>query len=134
MTYEFTPDLATNNKIIDEQHRDLLAKINEFTDACMKGKGRSEVESALKFMLDYTDMHFKTEENLQITNFYPGYDSHKAAHRALKESFGIFFKEFSTEKASVKDVATFNTLASRLISHIKIEDKKLANYLNERNS
>ena len=40
MAYNYTPDLETGNAKIDEQHKELIAAINNLLDACSKGKGR----------------------------------------------------------------------------------------------
>ncbi len=132
MKYELTAELLTNNKIIDEQHKDLLDKINDFSNACMQGKGRTHTENALKYMLDYTHMHFKTEENLQVSNAYPFYEAHKAAHNALTDKFTSLGNKINTENVAISDVAEFNSLVAMLITHIKIEDKKLATFISEK--
>ncbi len=131
MKYEFTKELATNNSVIDNQHIELLSKINDFSNACMSGTGRDNVKSTLDFLLDYTEFHFKTEENLQTTHSYPLFSEHKQIHKTLKDKFFALRNELNKTGADIKMVASFNMLVSELITHIKIQDKKMALYINE---
>ena len=41
MRYEFTKELETGNRIIDNEHSELLNAVNALLDACGEGKGRA---------------------------------------------------------------------------------------------
>ena len=47
MKYELTKDLETGNRIIDNEHRELLNAVNALLDACSAGKGRAQVSSTV---------------------------------------------------------------------------------------
>ena len=47
MKYELTKDLETGNRIIDNEHRELLNAVNALLDACSAGKGRAQVLSLI---------------------------------------------------------------------------------------
>ena len=53
MRYEMTKDLETGNALIDSEHRQLFKAVNDLLDACSQGKGRSQVESTLEFLVSY---------------------------------------------------------------------------------
>ncbi|HAX52045.1 MAG TPA: cation-binding protein, partial [Lachnospiraceae bacterium] len=80
MKYELTKDLETGNALIDSEHRELFRMVNNLQDACAKGQGRSQVETAAKFLVDYVKKHFRDEQNLQTSVNYPGYPAHKKFH------------------------------------------------------
>ena len=39
MKYTLTKDLETGNTLIDTEHRELFAAVNNLMDACSQGKG-----------------------------------------------------------------------------------------------
>ena len=71
MRYEMTKDLETGNALIDSEHRQLFKAVNDLLDACSQGKGRSQVESTLDFLVSYVAKHFGDEEKLQVQTSYP---------------------------------------------------------------
>ena len=66
MRYEVTADLVTGNTLIDSEHRQLFAAVNDLMDACSQGHGRDKIQSTVQFLSDYVVKHFGDEENLQI--------------------------------------------------------------------
>ena len=84
MRYEMTKDLETGNALIDSEHRQLFKAVNDLLDACSQGKGRSQVESTLDFLVSYVAKHFGDEEKLQVQTSYPGYAAHRQFHEWYK--------------------------------------------------
>ena len=71
MRYEVTKDLETGNALIDSEHRQLFDMVNKLQEACAQGKGRAQIESSVKFLMDYVKKHFNDEDNLQKKYKYP---------------------------------------------------------------
>ena len=69
MTYDyditFEDNLLTGNKMIDEQHKELIERIRNFVFACQDGKSKVNAIKMLDYLDEYTDFHFKEEEALQ---------------------------------------------------------------------
>lgn len=128
MRYEFTKNLETGNLLIDSQHRDLFAAVNELMDACSQGKGREVMESKAKFLRDYVGKHFADEEKLQITTKYPNYPAHKAFHENYKRQLEDVQKKLMKEGPSIAVLGSFNQVVGILINHIRTEDSKLAQH------
>lgn len=84
MKYELTKDLETGNATIDREHRELFAAVNRLMDACSVGKGRSALDPAVKFLIDYVNKHFAHEEEFQKKYAYPGYPAHHTFHENYK--------------------------------------------------
>ncbi|MGD9568586.1 MAG: bacteriohemerythrin [Sedimentibacter sp.] len=134
MAYSWDKTLETGNMVIDEQHKSIIEAINNLLDACSKGKGRSELESTLKFLQDYVVKHFNDEEKLQIKSNYPDYKAHKEKHEAFKKTVNEIVQEFNNTGASIQLVAKVNSsVAGWLITHIKSEDKKVAAHIKNSN-
>ena len=61
----FKNNLLTGNELIDEQHKELIGRINKLINACENGVCQLEAIRMLDFLSDYTDFHFREEEALQ---------------------------------------------------------------------
>lgn len=128
--YEFTKDLETGSRIIDNEHRELIDAVNALLEACGEGKGRSQMVSTAKFLNDYVERHFAHEEQLQKQSGYPGYEAHRAFHEKYKQTLREIMAGI-TQTAGIADLAKLNSHVSLLVSHIRTEDKKLGAFLNK---
>ena len=131
MKYELTPDLETGNALIDSEHRQLFAAINNLMDACSKGEGRTALNGTVNFLNDYVKKHFGDEEDLQKKSSYPGYPAHKQFHDTYRQQLLTASQKIASEGAGIQNVAELNQLAGVLVSHIRREDKKLAAHLKQ---
>lgn len=128
MKYELTKDLETGNAVIDGEHRELFRAVNALMDACASGKGRTVIAPTLKFLLDYVEKHFTHEEQLQAQSNYPGMAAHKAFHQSYKASLKALAAQIP-DTPSIADMAKLNSQIATLITHIRLEDKKLGQHL-----
>ena len=129
MRYEVTKDLETDNTLIDSEHRQLFDMVNKLQDACAQGKGRAQIESSVKFLMDYVKKHFNDEDNLQKKYKYPGYDAHHRFHQSYMAQIDNAGKELLSRNADIASLAEVNRLIGILISHIRTEDKKIAAHI-----
>ena len=132
MKYELTQDLLTGNKLIDQEHQQLFDAINVLFDACAQGKGRDQLVETADFLNLYVNRHFGDEEKLQVSAAYPFYETHKNFHENYKKKLQETTRELLATGPSVKILASLNQVVGILVSHIKIEDRKLAKYLQEK--
>lgn len=126
MRYELTAELLTGNALIDSEHRQLFAAINNLMEECEKGRGRDFIAQTSKFLLDYVAKHFSDEEKLQVSSKYPGYPAHKTFHEGYKKNLAQTVKEIETNGATIASLGKLNSVVAVLISHIRREDKNLA--------
>lgn len=129
LRYELTDDLLTGNSLIDSEHRQLFAAINELMEACSQGTGRDKIMSTAQFLTSYVNKHFGDEERLQVTSQYPGYTAHKQFHDGYKRQLGDVSQELIKEGPTVKALGDLNRIVGVLVSHIRTEDKKLARHV-----
>jgi hemerythrin len=125
----WTNDFSVNIKEIDEQHKKLMAMINDLHAAMLAGKAKEAIGPILNGLIDYTKTHFAMEEQLMTKHQYTGYLSHKAAHDALTKQVMDLKTKFSEGKALVTmDIMTF--LKDWLTKHIQETDKKYGPFFN----
>lgn len=135
MAFVVTKDIETGNKVIDKEHVELFAKINDFMDACNKGKGQTEIAKTVDFLRKYTKAHFANEENLQKTLNYPNYATHKRFHEQFIANLDEIASDLQKNGVSATIVGRINIkIGTALIAHIKSEDVKLAKFLKEKQS
>ncbi|MGI5984878.1 MAG: hemerythrin family protein [Clostridiales bacterium] len=129
MAFVWTKDLETGNALIDNEHRQLVKAADELVEACGQGKGRQEVGKAVEFLSNYTKTHFAHEEELQLKYKYPDYAAHKSWHQSFLKEFEDVAAKLKAEGATIALVADVNAKVSKLITHIKTLDLKLAQYI-----
>ncbi len=132
MAVTFTSDIETGNAKIDQEHKELIGKINDLLMACGAGKGRAEIASTVEFLKSYTRTHFGNEEALQKSAKYPHYNEHKKYHTTFMKTVDDIAKRLDKEGPTIQLVGEINQkIGSWLVMHIKTEDKKLAKFLAE---
>lgn len=74
---------AVGVKAMDEQHAVLMDTLNEIRLALVRGQGREQVSEALNRLIEFTRMHFASEELLLEAHGFPGVSEHRHAHQKL---------------------------------------------------
>jgi len=112
---------------IDRQHQELVSRVEQHMDACRAGKGHTEVEETLRFIVSYVKEHFKDEEALQVQYSYPEIGEHKKLHQDFIVTVVGLVQEFQNHGIQSDFTTKMNkTLVEWLVKHIRTEDKKLA--------
>lgn len=132
---KWSENLSVGVELIDSEHKTLINAINDLFDACGKGLGRKKVSETLAFLQNYVVTHFSDEEKLQKECGYPDYINHKKLHTEFIANVDKYSKRLETEGTSIALVADFNGFVSNwLIYHISREDKKIGQFINQKNS
>lgn len=128
--YEWDKSLETGNATIDGQHQELIMRINDLLEACTMGRGRNEISSTMEFLEEYTEKHFRDEEELQRKYGYPDRVNHKRYHDGFKRTVRSLKERLDKEGPSIQLVGSINTnIGGWLINHIKKEDVKVASHI-----
>lgn len=132
MKYELTQDLVTGNALIDSEHRQLFAAVNSLMDACSQGKGRGQIQQTVTFLSDYVVMHFGDEERLQVQSAIPDITAHKQFHDGYRRQLADVMQELLQAGPTVKALGDLNRVVAVLISHIRTEDRRLAQHVQKK--
>jgi hemerythrin len=128
--FEWTKELATGVKRIDDQHRELIAQANKLLEACYTIKGREMLGNIEALMEGCIAGHFATEEELMTDHAYPHYGAHRMAHQKVMARYAKLKDRFLKEGVGVHLVIMVNQLIiSWLKSHIRDHDKALGEHL-----
>ena len=130
---EWDDRLSVGVDLIDEQHKMLLKRLSDFSEAVDSRQGSSEIVRTLEFLVDYTDFHFSTEERHMGAINYPGLDHHVAKHEEFKTTLKNLGADFEEEGATTSLADSINTLLINwLIKHIKAVDQEFGAFLREK--
>lgn len=133
MVMQWTSSLSVGVEHIDEQHRELLAKVGSLLDACRQGKGKQAVGGIIDFLGDYVVSHFSTEEKYMVQYNYPDYAAHKSQHEQFIRDFQGLKARFESEGPGIQTVLLTNsTVVDWLMKHINQTDKALGTFLKGR--
>jgi hemerythrin len=89
--------LSVGVDLIDEQHKMLIQRIKDLSNAVNSSRGAVEIGKTLGFMIDYTEFHFSTEEKHMTNLVYPGDDVHKQQHAEFKSTLNEMVMEFEED-------------------------------------
>lgn len=120
---------SVNVAEIDQQHKKLVAMINDLNDAMKQGKGKDLLGGIVNDLIRYTATHFKTEESYFDRFGYPEADSHKEAHAAFVQKVSEFKAGFETKKLSLT-IEVMRFLSDWLTGHIQGTDRKYGPFFN----
>lgn len=127
----WSSNLSTGVEEIDEQHKNLIAIINELHDAMTAGHGKEVVGKCLDKLIDYTVYHFGTEERLMKTYSYIEHLKHEGEHKNLVKTAAELQQSYKTNPAGLT-LKTMHFLKDWLNNHIMGSDVKFGKFLNSK--
>jgi hemerythrin len=131
--FEWDDSLSIGIEEVDNQHKELIIKLDELAQGILQRKGKDKIGTILRFMSDYGKLHFSTEEDYMAKHGYPGLDLHIKQHEKFKDTTNKLINELESEK----DMESFASSVQRflidwLILHIKTTDQKFGGFLKEK--
>ena len=127
---DWDDNMSVNVKKIDQQHQKLIAIMNNLFEAMTEGKGKQVLDKTVDQLLEYTEIHFKTEEIFFDQFEYSETDSHKKEHEDFIEKVSAFKDGTDRGKLGLS-VDVMHFLSRWLENHIMKTDKKYSRFFNE---
>ena len=118
-------------RAMDDQHAILMDTINELRLALVHGCGRELVAEHLDRLIEFTRMHFWSEEKLMEESSFPGLAKHRTEHHRMlakleQSSHGLQHGEGPQTRAML------SALRNGYIEHIEGLDQEYGPWLNDR--
>jgi hemerythrin len=108
---------------LDEQHKRLIEIINELYNAYLNSLQQEKISYILKELYEYTNVHFKTEENYFHKFEYNESVGHIAEHMVFLEKIKTFEGGY-TKNSKFLSLQIMNFLQEWLSNHIMKSDKR----------
>lgn len=121
----WTDLLATGNEQVDEDHRELVGKVNGVLESIARREPGASLGLALTELTAFTREHFQREEDAMTLSGYPHLEEHSAEHAHLLSQLGSVAERLKSGD-SVDSMEIYNLLTRWLIDHIVNFDKKVA--------
>jgi len=126
----WSDDYRLGNEHVDMQHYRLFELVSELIGYCMDGSETAKLQETLDFLIEYTILHFKDEEDLQCWYNFPEFERHKQLHEAFKSTVEGLVERFQKNGSSLELSNDVNKIIVRwLINHIQREDKKIGEHI-----
>lgn len=129
---EWTDGLSVGIELVDNQHKELLEKLNDISHAIEHNHSVESITKTLDFMMEYTDYHFGTEERHMEATDYPRIEYHKKMHKEFVDTLKGMTEDYLEDGATQGLAESVNVfLFNWLVKHIKGVDGAFGKYLKE---
>ncbi|TAN57716.1 MAG: bacteriohemerythrin [Magnetospirillum sp.] len=118
---------------MDNEHRVQVGLIVALEQGLALGKSHGELLAILGQLVDYTNVHFMSEQLLMRLHAYPEISAHEAAHDKLVEQSRRIMADFSSGELSTVS-AELLLLKQWLLDHIRADDYAFHLHLREQPS
>jgi hemerythrin len=131
MKIEWNDELSTGIQEIDDQHRQLIALLNEFYAAVERGEREEGIRTLFEGVDNYTVFHFSHEEAFMERIGYPDLASHREIHAMFRQEYRTAMERHEAgDRKAVRDLVAF--LFSWLYTHINKTDKRYAAFFHQK--
>ncbi|HEX7492068.1 MAG TPA: hemerythrin family protein [Candidatus Limnocylindrales bacterium] len=126
-TIVWDQSMTTGVDSVDDQHKQLIAWLNDLLVAMSQGRGRLELQDLLDQLGNYAVTHFGHEEGCMAKYQCPIAPKNVAQHKEFIVTFASFREEFEHDGAPAHLVVRIETELMRWLSgHIKRTDTLMA--------
>lgn len=129
---EWNDKLSVGIQQFDNEHKRLVAMLNELFDAAQGGHGKEVLGKILDGLITYTATHFANEERYMKEHKYADYAAHKAEHDALAKQVLDVQARYKAGASAALSMEVMNFLKNWLGKHIQGTDKKYGPFLNDK--
>jgi len=116
---------------IDNEHLVQLGLIDAVIDAVVKASPSVEIDQVLTQFINYTELHFLSEQMLMRLHAYPSYDEHVSDHDAMIDRMRAVRNNINADESTLA-IDTAQRLKGELLSHIRNRDAALHAFLAQR--
>lgn len=125
---DWTDRLSVNVPTIDEQHQELVRLINKLHDAMTQGQGNTVLGGIVDGLIEYAQIHFRTEERYFEASDYPDVTAHKRLHEDFVAK-AMEFKQGFDEGRLMLSLDVMDFLSDWLVKHIQGTDRTYVPFL-----
>jgi len=126
---EWKDEFSVGSPLMDAHHRQFLNVVHELDRAVSSREEGIDKKAVLTFLIEYLDMHLRSEERLMKKIGFPGAEAHEATHHAFEEKILEIERAYKKDSASLKMNELFEVAQAWLITHILKEDKQYEPYI-----
>jgi hemerythrin len=116
--------IATGIPSLDQEHQLQVGLLNALEQVLRQGTDRALAEKTLQQLVDFTSVHFHSEELMMRLYSYPQHDAHALEHARLMEQVAKIREGLPGDVARALEMVA--RLRTWLTSHIRSMDQGFA--------
>lgn len=120
---------SVNVALFDEHHRQLVKIINELDHAVHNNRGTQKLDLIFSKLIEYTQIHFDSEETILAQNRFPGLPQQKEEHARFVDNIKFMRQQYKAGNIGL-DHQVLDFLRNWLIGHILQSDQQYSDFLN----
>lgn len=124
---EWTEKYSVGNPLVDAYHHIFFQMVDEFRRA-LALETPPAMEDRIEFLVDYTLMHFDSEERWMAKVGYPDLDAHKEVHQMFRERMQELQRRYRQEPGSVTAEEVLYLVQDWFSNHILGTDMEFKGY------
>jgi hemerythrin len=124
-------DCIIGVQAMDDQHGILMDTLNELRRMLVLGSDRREICLQLERLIEFTQMHFHSEELLLEQQRFPGVEEHRVEHHALLTRLYAALEHLHREEP-MQFSSLLEFLPAWYHQHVEDADQPYGQWLNER--
>ena len=117
---------------LDGEHQIQVGLIDALEEACAERRDPAVQRAILDQLLEYSRVHFLSEQLLMRLHAYPAYERHVREHEHMTEQLFDLSEHLRAGEREIGE-ETLRRLREELVGHIQTRDLELNNFL-QRNS
>jgi hemerythrin len=117
--------IGTGVGSMDAEHRLQVSLVNAIEELVRTGRDPALVGKTTAQLVDFTNVHFLSEELMMRLYAYPQHDAHKVEHAGLIEQVALIQRQVASGEGAVA-LETINALHDWLTKHIRSMDQAFA--------
>ena len=123
-----TVPVRTGEKTIDSEHDVQMQLLDSLSHALQEVDGLSPANYILDQFIEFSDMHFLSEQLVMRLHGYPGYEPHLEEHTRLMKKVREIRSTVNSGEAKI-GFQLVQQLREWLLTHIAIEDVAFGEFL-----
>ena len=125
--------IKIGEKSIDTEHDLQMQMLDSLSESLQKGGDFSPARYVLEQFIEFSDMHFLSEQLVMRLHSYPGYEAHLEAHTQLMRKVREI-RDSVLRGENAPSQKLVQELRSWLLNHIASEDVAFGDFLREKES
>jgi hemerythrin len=124
----WTPQYQIGDATIDAEHQELFRLVNAFHDQWLDKRDRQTIAPLLNQLINYTQMHFRHEEQVMLDAGYAKLAEHQQVHESMIDTIFTLQQSFE-DKNNHLEMDTLKFIKSWLVDHVLENDFLFRDFL-----
>ena len=126
---EWKDEFSVGDPLMDAHHQQFLNMVHGLDRDVSTGQRDVDKEAVLVFLIEYIDMHLRSEERLMVRIGFPEAKAHEAIHHEFENRILEIEQAFKKDSSSLRLKDLFELAQEWWVGHILKEDKKYKPYI-----